>query len=179
VVRGSTREDILSAAARLFAAVGYKGTSLQDIAAAVGCSKATLLYHFATKEMILATLVAPPVRELATLTEGLTELKAGAARDRAIEGFVDIVLTYRREIALIFHDLPHLIRAESFAGVKELIDQLSIALAGGSTDGAALVGVTVVMAGIALVAVDPVEPDSVDLRSALVDVARRALVPGA
>ena len=68
MARGSTREEILSAAAGLFAADGYKGTSLQDIAAAVGCSKATLLYHFATKEMILATLLAPPVRDLVTLT---------------------------------------------------------------------------------------------------------------
>ena len=92
MVRASTRDDILSAAAGLFATGGYKGTSLQDIAAAVGCSKATLLYHFATKEMILATLVAPPVRELATLTESLTGQPAAVAQSKAIEGFVDLVL---------------------------------------------------------------------------------------
>jgi AcrR family transcriptional regulator len=178
LVRVSTREEILSAAAKLFAAGGYKGTSLHDIAAEVGCSKATLLYHFATKEMILATLVAPPVRDLATLTETLSGLTAAAARDQAIEGFVDIVLNYRREIAVIFHDLPHLIHTESFSDIKELIDQLTAALASGSADPAALVGVTVVMAGIALVAVDPVE-HGIDVRAALIDVARRALVPGA
>lgn len=175
MARVSTREEILSAAAQLFATVGYKGTSLHDIAVAVGCSKATLLYHFATKEMILATLVAPPVRDLATLTEGLTGLTPAQARDRAIEGFVDLVLTYRREIALIFHDLPHLFQAESFAGVKELTDHLATALAGGSTEPAALLGVNVVMAGIGLVAVDPHAYDGEDLRSALIGVARRAL----
>ena len=175
MARVSTREEILSAAAQLFATVGYKGTSLHDIAVAVGCSKATLLYHFATKEMILATLVAPPVRDLATLTESLIGLKPAQARDRAIEGFVDIVLTYRREIALIFHDLPHLFQAESFAGVKELTDHLATALAGGSTDPAALLGVKVIMAGIGLVAVDPLEQDGDQVRSALVGVARRAL----
>ena len=179
MVRVSTREEILSAAARLFATTGDKGTSLQDIAADVGCSKATMLYHFATKEMILATLVAPPVRDLATLTENLAGQSAAAARDKAIEGFVDIVLTFRREIAVIFHDLPQMIHTESFSDIKELIDQLTTALAGGSTDPAAQVGVTVVMAGIALVAVDPLVHEGVDMRAALIDVARRALVPGA
>jgi AcrR family transcriptional regulator len=175
MARVSTREDILSAAATLFATAGYKGTSLQDIAAAVGCSKATLLYHFATKEMILATLVSPPVRDLATLTERLAGLSPVDACEQAVEGFVDLVLTYRREIAVIFHDLPQLLHAESFAGVKELIDQLAAALAGGSTEPAALVGVNVVMAGIGKVVVDLVEPDRVDVRAALIAVARRAL----
>ena len=176
MVRASTREDILSAAAGLFATGGYKGTSLQDIAVAVGCSKATLLYHFATKEMILATLVAPPVRDLATLSESLAGQPAAVAQGQAIEGFVDLVLNYRREIALIFHDLPHLFQSESFSDIKELIDQLASALAGGSAEPSAMLGVNVIMAGIALVAVDP-EHEGVDLRAALVDVARRALIP--
>ena len=164
-------------AARLFATDGYKGTSLQDIAATVGCSKATLLYHFATKEMILATLLAPPVRELVTLTEQLAGLPAAAAQNRAIEGFVDLVLTYRREIALIFHDLTFLFNEASFADLRDLTDVLGSALAGGASDPAAQVTAKVMMAGIALITVDPVESEGVDLRSVLVDVARRALAP--
>ena len=89
---------------------------------------------------------------------------------------MDLVLAYRREIALIFHDLPYL-QAPSFADLKELTDQLATALAGGSTAPAALLGVKVIMAGIALVAVDPLEPDGEDVRAALIDVCRRALVP--
>ncbi len=175
MARGSTREEILSAAATLFASAGYKGTSLQDIAVAVGCSKATLLYHFATKEMILATLLAPPVRDLAMLIEGLAEQPAAAARDQAIEGFIDLVLTYRREIAFIFHDLPYLLHGESFADLKELIDQLGAALAGGSSDPAAVLAVQVIMAGTAMVAVDPAGSEAQDQRAALIEVTRRAL----
>ena len=53
-----THGEILAAAARRFAVTGYKGTSLQDIAREVGCSKAAVLYHFAGKEALLAELMA-------------------------------------------------------------------------------------------------------------------------
>ena len=57
-IRGPSRTfcEILAAAARRFAVTGYKGTSLQDIARAVGCSKATVLYHFANKDEIVFEL---------------------------------------------------------------------------------------------------------------------------
>ena len=176
MTRISTRDEILSAAARLFATVGFKGTSLQTIADAVGCSKATLLYHFATKDVILATLVAPPARDLAVLEDKLRELSPATARDVAIEGFVDLVLSYRQEVALIFHDLPHLFHAPSFTDIRCSSERLAIVLAGGSTEASALLGVKVLMAGIAAVALDRHEHGEDDMRTALIDVARRALV---
>ncbi len=46
------REETIAAATRLFAAHGFEGTALQDIADAVGVSKPAVLHHFPSKEHV-------------------------------------------------------------------------------------------------------------------------------
>jgi AcrR family transcriptional regulator len=47
------REELTQVAARLFAERGYHGTSLADLAEAVGIQKASLYHHISTKEDLL------------------------------------------------------------------------------------------------------------------------------
>src|SRR5579883_1013078 len=46
------KEEILDIATELFAERGYEGTSMNDVAARVGMRKASLFYHFATKDLL-------------------------------------------------------------------------------------------------------------------------------
>jgi AcrR family transcriptional regulator len=46
------KEEILDVATQLFAAHGYDGTSMNDVAGRVGMRKASLFYHFATKDSL-------------------------------------------------------------------------------------------------------------------------------
>ncbi|RTH04927.1 TetR/AcrR family transcriptional regulator [Thermus scotoductus] len=49
----ATRNRILEEAARLFTEKGYEATSVQDLAEALGLSKAALYHHFRSKEEVL------------------------------------------------------------------------------------------------------------------------------
>ncbi|ABK74268.1 TetR/AcrR family transcriptional regulator [Mycolicibacterium smegmatis] len=49
----SRREELLNVAAKLFAARGYHGTRMDDVAEAVGLNKATVYHYYASKSLIL------------------------------------------------------------------------------------------------------------------------------
>ncbi len=68
--RDAKRDAVLRAAARLFTTRGFKGTSLDDIAASLGVTKPTLYHYIANKEEILFACVQ---RGLDALRTGIDE----------------------------------------------------------------------------------------------------------
>ena len=176
MTRNRTREDILAAAAQLFARSGFKGTSLHDIAVAVGCSKATLLYHFAGKDALLLALVEPAVEDLRTLDGRLSTLTGEDARTAAIDGFVDLVLRYRQQISLAYDSLQ-VTEIPRFPGMADLTERLVRAFAGQSADPVDDIAARVVLSGICTVVIEHPDSGGTDLRDALTRVADRVLAP--
>lgn len=58
------KEEILDIATCLFAERGYEGTSMNDVAARVGMRKASLFYHFATKDALYEAVLDRLVESL-------------------------------------------------------------------------------------------------------------------
>jgi AcrR family transcriptional regulator len=59
-----TRAEILRVALALFTERGYEGTSIRDIAEALGITKSSLYYHFDGKEAIIRALVGDRREEI-------------------------------------------------------------------------------------------------------------------
>lgn len=124
------RAKLLDAALRLFAAHGYRGTSLHDIAVEVGCSKASLLYHFSSKDALLTELLAPTVTAVGELNARLRALPDDRVAEAAVDGFVELALRFRRELALLLSDVPETTGGFAWNGavpadVEQLLDALS------------------------------------------------------
>ena len=54
---GDRRDQILRAAGRLFSQKGYHGTSMRDLAAALGLTQGSLYHHWAGKEELLFAII--------------------------------------------------------------------------------------------------------------------------
>src|SRR5512138_2078389 len=55
--RTAREEELLQAATRLFKEKGYRSTSMQDLAEALGVQKASLYYYIESKEDLLSRLL--------------------------------------------------------------------------------------------------------------------------
>ncbi|MEC7241066.1 MAG: TetR/AcrR family transcriptional regulator [Myxococcota bacterium] len=64
-----TREELLTAATKAFAATGYRGTSLGVIADALGVRKASLFHHVKNKEMLYLEALSTILGGLANLVQ--------------------------------------------------------------------------------------------------------------
>lgn len=83
---GETKERILETALELFAQSGYLGTSMSDIAARLGITKAALYKHYAGKQEILDRIVQR-MNELDAARAAAYEMPGAAP-----EGFVQAYL---------------------------------------------------------------------------------------
>ncbi|WP_040339539.1 TetR/AcrR family transcriptional regulator [Candidatus Blastococcus massiliensis] len=99
--RQQAEDQILDSAAGLLARRGAK-TSLQEIADAVGLSKAGLQHHFPTKDSLQAAVVAKAAELGQQVLTVVADLPLGPERDRrAIEAWVDVALAHPGLVSLL------------------------------------------------------------------------------
>ena len=122
--------EICRIAARVFYEKGYDGASMQDIADAVGLTKAGLYHHVGSKDRLLSgivnygmdILVETVLKKVETIADPREKLR------QTIIGHIDLIVRARdREITVILHEnrsLKGALRKKINARKKQYIDYL-------------------------------------------------------
>jgi TetR/AcrR family transcriptional regulator len=132
------REQLLAAAARLFANQGYTATTMQQVAAAAGVGKATLYHYVRDKPALLAAIAGGHVARLQALVDAVA---AEAARERLapephlarlIERFLRAYADAQHEHRVLTEDVKFLPAAERealLAGQRRVVQAFAEAVA--------------------------------------------------
>lgn len=99
---GSTRTALLDAAQARFATEGFAGTSIRDLAAAVGIRESSVYKHFTSKQALLEALLSRAEERVAAVAAGLG-VQVGHP-DEAIADYAAISPERLAEVALGFFD---------------------------------------------------------------------------
>jgi AcrR family transcriptional regulator len=99
-------DEILETAASLFARHGFKETSVQRIADAVGYSKTGLLHRYPSKEALQAAVIDRSLQELRAIITVIADLSPGPDRDRAaVNGVAHLAMRRPGSVRLLLSGL--------------------------------------------------------------------------
>jgi TetR/AcrR family transcriptional regulator len=177
----SLRDRILETTLELLAKQGIVATSVQDIADASECAKASVLYHFSHKEQLIDEALRPALAAIAHLLEKATQLGLTSLEAQRIftEDLVGILIEHRRAIhTVITHPylvstIPALEQAHILmAGLAELVSHHTTGEHERMRFGIALAGVTYALVSTELLGIGTLDETELkhSLTSALQDI---------
>lgn len=123
----SSREMLIRSAEALFAARGFDGVSVRDIAKAAGVNSALVGYYFRGKEGLLSEVYMrhcePLKRERERLLAEVTKSESGFTLEKVIEAFVgpSLEVTRDRNGRSEFTRLRAILSAENSALLEQLV----------------------------------------------------------
>jgi AcrR family transcriptional regulator len=181
VVAEDTKARIRAVAVELFTAQGFEQTSLREIADQVGLTKASLYYHYPSKQALLLALVEPLLDDWRRNVAIIEEWPHNPdTMRRAIGQILDLMLRHRDACALLMRDVPAVLAtiAPIWEEMLALSKRLNTWLAGADPTDVdrvrALAATEVMGAAIGSIVIVPDVPETV-VRQTLLDCAAAAL----
>ncbi|MEU6561787.1 TetR/AcrR family transcriptional regulator [Nocardia nova] len=134
VVAGqSTKDAIREAAIRLFSHKGFEQTSLREVADAVGITKASLYYHYASKLDLLLAIIEPIFDDMNSVVDELDGVPYSAPRARELlEHQLRTMLRHRTAGAMCVRDTVAIVNAigDRYPDLLDMHRRLCLWLAG-------------------------------------------------
>lgn len=132
-----TRGAIIESAKELFSTNGYEATSLEDIAARLGMSRASALFHFQSKRALLMAIVEPLFLDLESLFKRFDAYRSPLSaqpRRQLLMAYCDVLITHRHATILVAQDLTSIIQLDWPKAGPEVATHLMALLAGPDAD---------------------------------------------
>jgi AcrR family transcriptional regulator len=95
------RQQILAAAIELFSSRGFGETAISEVAAKAGCSKASVLYHFATKDELLHAALQPLNAAFGGLVAKLRSAPPANRTNIGVPALINLCVQHRSLMALM------------------------------------------------------------------------------
>lgn len=129
----TTRGRIRAVAVELFTEQGYDKTSLREIADRVGITKASLYYHYPSKQALLLAIIEPFLDDWTALVDAAERLPRTPANIRfVLERGIDAMLRHRDATSMMLRDVAAVVTALAprLEDAKELSERMRTWLAG-------------------------------------------------
>jgi AcrR family transcriptional regulator len=184
-----TKAEIHRVAVELFSSRGYEKTSLREIAEHVGITKASLYYHYSSKQDLLRAIVGTFFDEIRRVLSAAQDTPWSPEAERELFlAYLDVVIRHRHTGPALLRDLSAVLAAyeDSVDELMKSMHQFHAWLAGPDASVADRLRATAATETVGAVLSSGLTPDQAsdaEMREALLDaalavLARRDARPG-
>lgn len=107
-----TKTAIHRAAVELFSTQGYDKTSLREIAEQVGITKASLYYHYSSKQELLRAIVGTFLEDVFAVLRQVEDLPWSPEKERELlAAYVDVIIAHRSTGPTLMRDIAAVLAA--------------------------------------------------------------------